>query len=193
MSCTLANGRGTLDCRESIGGIRNVYFVNHNDMGAYTIDADGDLTDLGESSTAYKYALNPQGSSFDEAITVSEENGTVFYEQTLTLSLPNLSSAALKALKILAQGRFQIFVEDNNINETTGHGACYLAGAYNGMTVTGGNVGRGQALADMSGYNLTFMGREQRAAILVTPASSAGETLFAGLTTGANEPTIVTS
>jgi hypothetical protein len=192
MSCTLANGRG-LECRESIGGIKNIFIVNNNDMGAYTISASGELEDLGETSSAYQYALNPQGSDFDEAIIVSEENGTIFYEQTLNVSLPNLSVTALKELKILTQGRFQIFVEDNNINEETGFGDLYLAGAYNGMTATGGNVGRGKAYGDMNGYNITFTGREQRAALVVAAASSAGDTLFAGLTTALNEPTIVTS
>ena len=190
MACDLANGRG-LECRESIGGIKNIFIVNHGDMGAYTIDAQGELDDLGESSSAYKYALNPQGSDFDEAITVSEENGTVFYEQVLNVSLPNLSVTALKDLKILAQGRFQIFIEDNNINETTGLGDVYLAGAYNGMTVTGGNVGRGKAYGDMSGYNLTFTGREQRAALSLVAADAAGDNVFSSLTS--NAPTIVTS
>lgn len=192
MACLLANGRA-LECRESIGGIRNVYFVNHNDMGAYTIDSDGELDDLGETSASFKYALNPQGSDFDEAITVSEENGTVFYEQTLNLSLPNLSKTALKNLKILTQGRFQIFVEDNNINETTGFGDLYLAGAYNGATVTGGNVGRGKAYGDMSGYNLTIVGREHRAALPVAPSSTTAAGIFGGITTQANRPSIATS
>ena len=150
MSCNLSDGR-TLDCRTAIGGIRNVYFVSNGDMGAYTLSTDGALTDLGETSASFKYALIPQSSSFDETVTVSEENGTVFYEQVLTLALPNLSISALKELKSLTQGRFQVFVEDNNIDTDTGFGALYLAGAYNGMTVTAGNVGRGQAFGDMSG------------------------------------------
>lgn len=184
MACDIANGR-TLECKESIGGIRNVYFANNGAGGSLTIDADGDLTGLGTSSSdVYKYELIPQGSSFDEVVTVSEENGTVFYEQTLTLSLPNLTSASLKALKILGQGRFQVYVEDNNIDEATGQGKVYLAGAFNGMTVTGGNVGRGQAFGDMNGYNLTLTGREQRAALLCTAGTTAGA--LQGLT---NPPT----
>ena len=191
MPSLIANGRA-LESRDSIGGIRNVYFVNNNVMGAYTIEADGELSDLGATSSAYKYELNPQSSDFDEPITVSEENGTVFYEQTINLALPNLSKDALKNLKLLAQGRFQVFVEDNNINEATGFGDLYLAGAYNGMTVTGGNVGRGKAFGDMSGYNLTLTGREQRAAMIVVPSTDATN-IFAGLATVGNEPTVVTS
>ena len=188
MACLLSNGRA-LECRESIGGIRNIYFVNHNDMGAYTIDVDGELDDLGATSSAYKYELNPQGSEFAEAITASEENGTVFYEQTLNLTLPNLSKDALKNLKILAQGRFQIFVEDNNINEETGFGDLYLAGAYNGLTTTGGNISRGKAYGDLSGTTIAMVGREQRAALSVIP-SAVTTSIFGGMTI--NPPTIFT-
>ena len=192
MGSLIANGRA-LEDRESIGGIRNVYFVNNNAAGAYTIDVDGELDDLGTASSAYKYELNPQGSDFAEAITASEENGTVFYEQTLNLTLPNLSKDALKNLKILAQGRFQVFVEDNNIDEATGFGDLYLAGAYNGLTTTGGNISRGKAFGDLSGYTLAMVGREQRAALSVEASTAVVDTIFGGLTTSGNRPTIVTS
>ena len=192
MGSLIANGRA-LEDRESIGGIRNVYFVNNNAAGAYTIDVDGELDDLGATSSAYKYELNPQSSEFTEPITVSEENGTVFYEQTLNLTFPNLSKDALKNLKILVQGRFQVFVEDNNIDEATGFGDLYLAGAYNGLTATGGNISRGKAFGDLSGYTLAMVGREQRAALSVEASASVADTIFGGLTTSGNRPTIVTS
>ena len=50
MACDIANGRA-LECKESIGGIRNVYFANNGAGGSLTIDADGDLTGLGTSSS----------------------------------------------------------------------------------------------------------------------------------------------
>ena len=171
MACLLANGRG-LECREAVGGVRKVYFANNGSMGTFTIDSDGQLTVVGTAASVYEYALNPQGSEYVETVTVSEENGTVFYEQVLTLSLPNLSKDALKYLKVLSQGRFQVFVEDNNVNEANGLGQCYLVGAYNGATVTGGTVSVGKALGDMSGYTLTITGREQRAALFVEPATT---------------------
>jgi len=192
MPSLIANGR-TLESRDSIGGIRNIYFVNNSVMGNLSVTTDGELDDLGAASSAYQYELIPQSSDFDEVITVAEESGNVFYEQTLNVTLPNITKDALKNLKLLAQGRFQVFVEDNNINEVTGFGNLYLAGAYNGMTVTGGNVGRGKAFGDMSGYNLTLVGREQRAAMLVDPSAVIADTIFGGLTTSGNRPTIVTS
>jgi hypothetical protein len=186
MACLIGNGRG-LECREAVGGVRNVFFVNHDTLGDYTIDAEGQLTVISATVSVYKYALIPQGSEYTETVTVSEENGTVFYEQALNLALPNLTKDAIRYLKVLAQGRFQIFVEDNNINESTGFGQCYLVGAYNGATVTGGTVSVGKALGDMSGYNLTITGREQRAALFVEPGSS---TIFDAISSNI---TIVTS
>lgn len=186
MACNIANGRG-LECRESIGGIRNVYFANYGDLGNLVV-VDNELTNTAATSV-YKYELIPQSSSFDEAITVSEENGTVFFEQTLTLALPNLTKTQLKELQILCQGRFQVFVEDNNIQDLLQTGKTFLAGAYNGMTVTGGNVAKGQAFGDMNGYNLTLVGREKEAAYILEGAGTAGDP-FSGLTSAI---TIVTS
>lgn len=177
MACLLTDGRG-LECRESIGGVRNVYFANFGDLGNLTITGE-ELTNT-SAATVYKYTLNPQSSSFDEAITVSEENGTVFYEQTLTLSLPNLTKTELATLKVLTQGRFQVFVEDNNL-DTFGCGKTFLAGAFNGMTVTGGNVAKGKAYGDLNGYNLSLVGREKDAAYILIETDTAGD-VFAGLT-----------
>ena len=177
MACALLNGRG-LECREAVGGLRNVYFANHDTLGAYTIDADGQLTAVAGTTNVFKYALNPQSSEYTETITVSEDNGTVFYEQVTTLMLPNLSKAALSALRLLTSGRFQIFTEDNNVNEANGFGQCYLVGAYNGATVTGGSVALGKALGDMSGYTLTITSREKRSALIIEEGTT---TIFDGL------------
>ena len=177
MACLLTNGRG-LECREAVGGLRNVYFANHDTLGAYTVDSDGQLTAVGGTTSVFKYALNPQSSEYTETITVSEDNGTVFFEQVTTLMLPNLSKEALKALRLLTSGRFQMFTEDNNVNEVNGFGQCYLVGAYNGATVTGGTVALGKALGDMSGYTLTITSREKKSALFVEPGTSA---IFDGL------------
>jgi|TARA_R110001632_G_scaffold116052_1_gene227607 hypothetical protein len=186
MACALTNGRA-LECREAVGGLRNVYFANHDTLGAYTI-SDGELTAVDTAAAdVFKYALNPQSSEYSETITVSEDNGTVFYEQVTTLMLPNLSKAALSALRLLTSGRFQIFTEDNNVNESNGFGVLYLVGAYNGATVTGGTVALGKALGDMSGYTLTITSRERKSALIVEAGTT---TIFDGISAAI---TVVTS
>lgn len=45
----------------------------------------------------------------------------------------------------------------------------------------------------MSGYTLALVGREQRAALSLVPSAVVADTIFGGITTTANRPTIVTS
>lgn len=174
MSCDLSSGR-TLGCRDSIGGIRNVYFVSNGDMGAYTFTANEELDAIATVTAAKKYELDNQSSTFDEVINVSEENGTVFYEQTIVLNFRNLTTADIKELKVIGQGRFQMFVEDNNLSDetTTVNGRVYLVGAINGATLTAGNIGRGQSYGDQNGFSLTFTARESRAAYVLEASATA--------------------
>lgn len=174
MSCDLSSGR-TLGCRDSIGGIRNVYFVSNGDMGAYTFTANEELDAITSTVAAKKYELDNQSSTFDEVINVSEENGTVFYEQTIVLNFRNLTTADIKELKVIGQGRFQMFVEDNNLSDetTTVNGRVYLVGAINGATLTAGNIGRGQSYGDQNGFSLTFTARESRAAYVLEASATA--------------------
>ena len=47
-------------CKDSVGGIKNVYFINYNDMDAITFDVtDTDVIDgIGTAVNAYKYDVH---------------------------------------------------------------------------------------------------------------------------------------
>ena len=154
MACDLTLGR-LEPCKDSIGGINAVYFINYDDAGfALTYDVhDTDvITSLGLGVEAYKYELKGT-SSFDQAITSSRDNGTTFFEQTLTLSLKKLTKEDHKELKLLAWGRPRVLVSDRN-------GNIFVAGLQHGMDVTEGSVASGAALGDFNGYTLTLSGQE---------------------------------
>ena len=61
MACDLTLGRAEL-CKDSVGGLKNIYFVNYDDITSYTYDVtDTDLiaTIVGAATiNAYKYELN---------------------------------------------------------------------------------------------------------------------------------------
>ena len=65
------------------------WFVDFGDLGTVTKTAD-EITDLSGTFTCYQYDLKGTN-SFETAITSSRENGTTFFEETLTLTLPKLS------------------------------------------------------------------------------------------------------
>ena len=109
MACDLSIGR-KVPCKDILGGIVRVWFVDFGSLGTVT-EVDDEITDLSATFSAYQYDLKG-ANSLDQAITSSNENGTTFFEQTLTLVLPKLSKEDNKELKLLAYGRPHIAVED---------------------------------------------------------------------------------
>ena len=96
MACTLSLGRKE-PCKDVVGGIKNVYFVDFGGLGTVT-ETNDEITNLtGDGSnnlTAYKYELKG-ANSFEQTVNASRENGTVFYEQTLNINLKKLSKEQL--------------------------------------------------------------------------------------------------
>lgn len=171
MACDLTKGRKE-PCKDVVGGIKAVYFI---DFGDITIAYDSTDTDLVEdlgTVTAYEYEVKGN-SSFEQTVNASRENGTVFYEQTLNLTLKKLTKEDHKELKLLAYGRPHVVVQDYN-------GNAFLMGALNGADVSGGTIVTGAAMGDLSGYTLTFTGQEKTPANFLEGATDANP--FAGLT-----------
>lgn len=156
MACDISLGR-LEPCKDSNGGLKAVYFVNWGDLGVGTVTyGTGDQTDaideISGNPNAYRYELKGT-SSFTQTITSSRENGTTFFQQELALTLKKLSVVDHKQIKLLAYGRPQVIVEDNNNN-------FFFCGLEHGMDVTGGTIVTGAAMGDLSGYTLTLTGME---------------------------------
>ena len=112
------------------------------------------MTDLG-AITVYEYDVQPETASLSVTINSSKENGTTFYEQTSDLTLHKLTALDEDNVRLLAWGRPQIFVLDNN-NQV------FLLGALHGNALNTGTIQTGTAFGDMSGYQLSFTGKEQQ-------------------------------
>ena len=166
MSCDISRGR-LEECKDSVGGISAVYFVNKGDLGAITYDAtDTDVIDaVAGTPSAYKFDVRGT-SSFTETPTVSRDNGTAFFEQAMELVLPKLTKKDHNTVKLLAYGSPHVIIEDNN-------GNFFLAGLEYGMDISGGSIATGAAMGDMSGYTLSFTGMEK------VPANFLGDSLSA--------------
>jgi hypothetical protein len=163
MACDLAIGR-VEPCKDSVGGLKNLYFVNYGDLGAITYDVTNtDVIDaVAGTPDAYKYEIKG-ASSFTQNIQSSRDTGTTAFEQVIEVTLKKLTIADHKELKILAFGRPHVIIEDNN-------GNFFLAGLEHGADVTGGTIVTGTAMSDLSGYTLTLTGMEK------APANFLGDT-----------------
>lgn len=165
MACELTKGRA-LDCRDGIGGIKAVYFVQLADITTFTTAA-GVLTELVITSNLFKYNLARGTGSYTESVNVSTENGTLFFQPEVNIKLHKMTTADQNELKLLAQNRrLVIFVETNNVN-ASGKRTILCAGGVNGMELTAGTVQSGVAFGDMNGYDLTFTGMEPDTALVV--------------------------
>ena len=162
MACDLTLGRKE-PCKDVVGGLKNVYFVEFGGLGTVTLTND-EITNMtgttiggtANSLTAFKYELKGN-SSFEQTITSSRENGTTFFDQTLTLTLKKLTKEDNKELKLLAYGRPHVAVEDYN-------GNVFMMGLTHGADVNGGTISSGAAMGDLSGYTLTLNAQETLAA-----------------------------
>lgn len=171
MACDLTKGRA-LNCRDVVGGLKSVYFADYGDAGTASL-TDDEITDYSASFTVYKYDLKGN-SSFEQTFTTSRDNGTVYWEQVLNLTLPKLSKEDNKELKLMAYGRPQVWVQDYNDN-------LFAVGVEHGADVTGGTIVTGAAMGDLSGYTLTLTAMEVLPANFIAGATAADP--FGGLAT----------
>ena len=176
MACDISAGR-IEPCKTSNGGLKAVYIINYGEIApsdvVYDMTDTDSILEFVSSPTAYKYDLKGT-STFEQTITSSRENGTTVFGQTLTLNLKKLSAKDNKQIKLLSYGRPQVIVEDNN-------GNFFMCGLIHGMEVSG-TISTGAALADMSGYSLTFAGEEPVPSnFFVSTIESAGVTVVVGV------------
>lgn len=166
MACNLTQGF-TLDCRDAVGGIKTIYVARLSDVVS-TTESSGLVTavTMASGSKFYEYQMRKQTGNYTETITTSDENGTLFYAQEVTVQLPRTSVQKRNELYLLAQNDIVAIVKDRNDNHL-------LFGKTNGLTL-GGNNSSGTAMGDFNGYALTFTGAEEKPASFVTGSIISG-------------------
>lgn len=161
MACALTQGY-TLDCKDSIGGLKEVYFAAVEDVASWTGSAGAyTAVTMEATKTFFKYDLVKESANFAEAVNTNVQNGTVFYAQTLEIILNKLQVNTRNEILLLAKNNLVAIVVDNN-------GVSWILGFANGLDITGGGSGSGTAFGDRNGYTLTFTGNEKELAASFT-------------------------
>ena len=151
MACALTQGY-TLDCRDSLGGITEVYFIASSDITSST-EASGVITALVKATGKrfYKYELTKGTSMFTEAVTSNVQNGTLYFTPELTIILNKLQANTRNEILLLAQNRLVAVAKDNN-------GKYWFLGKERALDLTACTYETGTAEVDRSCYTLTFTG-----------------------------------
>ena len=161
MACALTSGY-TPGCRDSAGGVRNVYFAVFDNVSGVTSSA-GVITAIAKANGGrfYKYNLQRATAEATEEFQDSAENGTSFYALALNIILNKMQATTRNEIALLGQNRLVAVVEDQNSK-------FWYYGKANGLMRAGGKAGTGKALGDRNGYELNFTGDEPELALEVT-------------------------
>lgn len=162
MACALTQGY-SLDCRDAVGGIKKIYFTERANKNQITA-ASGIITTftLTTGKKFFPYDLFKEAqASFTENITPSGQNGTLFYEQMLTLPIRKMQANLRNEIKLLAQNSLMAIVLDRNDKY-------WLLGEANGIEMEPSTGATGVNRGDFNGYTLNFKGLEEAPAQEVT-------------------------
>lgn len=158
MSCSNLTAGFSLDCNDSNGGVDVVYIANGPvESITETAGVISAITVGGSALTPsdfFAFEVPRQVSSATETITVSQENGTVFYDQALTLIFNKLEAEKRNQILLMAEATSMVVVfKDNN-------GKAFSVGIERGAYLSAGTANTGVAYGDRSGYELTISGME---------------------------------
>lgn len=166
MACSELTQGFTLDCKDGIGGIKQIVLVDKTLVTGFTFTNEVVSTIIGPASgDLFTYELPTQTGSFEETINFNRDNGTVFYTQTVNVMLHKLSAAKRLELQTVATARVIVFVLDTN-------GNWWAVGYENGADLSTSTAGTGTALGDMNGYTLAFTHEAAKRAYLLSGAPS---------------------
>lgn len=159
--CDITKGKILLACKDTVGGLKNIYFANYGDYDMETTNPFGStasgsnfmITDLGDLTEVFQYRLKNTGNTFQQDIEGSTDNGTVVFRPTLTANLTKINADMELQVYKMAIGNPLIFVE-------TQSGKIFLCGLDNGMELSGNSQVAGE-MNGFNGYQLTFTGEER--------------------------------
>lgn len=162
--CELSSGF-TLDCKDGIGGIKQIVLLDKATLNSFNFDANEIVTAINGvvSGDLFTYELPTQTGSFEETINFNRDAGTIFYTQTVNVMLNKLSAAKRLELQSVAQARVIVFVEDTN-------GNWWAVGYEYGADLSTATAATGTALGDMNGFTLAFVHESQKRAYKLSGA-----------------------
>lgn len=164
MGCYITSGVAQGACDVSTGGIKKIYVVGGGgSITGVTYDSEDRITGATATTgtTLYGFNLKRGVSSLTQTVNKSYENGTLFFQQDLMITLYKYDYEKRNLLLLLAQNdELQIVAVDQNDTQ-------YWLGSVNGMAISAGTATSGLALADRNGFEITFSGQEPEPSYII--------------------------
>ena len=160
-TCNLTDGY-ILGC-SSIGGVEKLWLGEWEDVVAYTHSPNGTITGLTSGFTVYEFEQDIEHAGLTQAGNYDRNNGTVFYESTVSMKMIGLDADVRKRLIELGRSPLSAVVLSNA-------GDYYICGIESAGRATAGTASVGVALADQNGVDLTISWMSANGVFLMAPA-----------------------
>ena len=149
----MTSGYNDRTCTNGKGGIKSVLFFPVENQSGAVLTAN-EITSLTVTGETFHYKLKSNLSSYTAPIQRNEENGTLWYEQSLSIVLNSDTKELRSAIHLLAQNELCAMVEKAN-------GTYVMLGFEEGMKVSDGNeYTSGVAKSDRNGHLISLVSQE---------------------------------
>jgi hypothetical protein len=149
MSCEMTSGYNDRTCTNGKGGIKSVLLFPLGAVSGALVSATNELTAITVTGETFLYKLKSNLSSYTAPIKVDKNNGTLWYEQSLSMILASDTKELRSEIHLLAQNELVCLVENAD------------------GTIVALGLGEGLQVADANEYTSGVLKSDRRGHVIV--------------------------
>ena len=152
MACLITIAGITLDCESSLGGIKQVWITQYDNVKSVTVDdKTNQISAITLESDAkwYNYQFRKGTGSLTSTLNVDETAGTNYVSNELALVFTKMETKKRIEIAALSIGQLVVVVEDSN-------GKYWFLGKDDYVSASAGTGVTGTAKGDQNAYTLTL-------------------------------------
>ena len=152
MACLITIAGITLDCESSLGGIKQVWITQYDNVKSVTVDDETNQISaitLEADAKWYNYQFRKGTGSLTSTLNVDETAGTNYVSNELALVFTKMETKKRIEIAALSIGQLVVVVEDSN-------GKYWFLGKDDYVSASAGTGVTGTAKGDQNAYTLTL-------------------------------------
>ena len=152
MSCSQVLNGIAADCQTNVGGVREVYIANYDDVTTVEVDEVSNMIKtitMADSAKFKKYAFKKNTSSMTSTLNVDPANGVNFVQTDLTVVFAKQETVKRMEIAKLSLGELRVIVLDAN-------GKYWFLGKEEFVSATAGTAETGTNRTDGNRYQIVL-------------------------------------
>ena len=170
MACSQTLNGIAAACETNVGGIREVFIANYDDVSAVEVDESSNMIktiSMVDSAKFKKYAFKKNTSSMTSTLNVDPANGVNFVQTDLTVVFAKQETVKRMEIAKLSLGELRVIVKDAN-------GKYWFLGQEEFVSATSGSAETGTNRTDGNKYQIVLSDYSSSYPYEVDPSIVAG-------------------